>query len=73
MFFGERPPAQGETPSPKIRDFWDIKLQIFGSEGAKNLGKRRVFKEKLAIFGVLRKIWPNFNRYSDFGLFWQQK
>ena len=39
---------------------WDIKLQIFGAEGAENFEKCRVFKEKLAIFGVLREILAEF-------------
>ena len=51
----------GETPSlgvplfPKIRDFWGIKLQIFGAEGAENFEKYRGSMKKLAIFGILRE------------------
>ena len=37
-------------PSPKNRDFWGIKLQILGAEGAENFENCRGFKEKLAIF-----------------------
>ena len=37
-------------------DFWDIKFQIFGAEGAEIFEKFRIFSEKLAIFfGVLRE------------------
>ena len=49
--FGGGPPAQGGGPLlQKIRDFWDIKLQIFGAEGAENFKKFRVLREKSAIF-----------------------
>ena len=33
----------------KNRDFGDIKLQIFRTEGAENFEKFKIFKEKLAI------------------------
>ena len=41
--------AQG-GPTPKNSGFSGYKLQIFGAEGAENLEKIRVFKEKLTIF-----------------------
>ena len=48
-------PAPGEATTPKLRDFWDMKLQIFDAEGAENFEKIRIFIEKSAIFGVLRE------------------
>ena len=47
---GGGPPAQGGPLLQKNREFRDIKLQIFGAEGAENFEKFRVFREKSAIF-----------------------
>ena len=52
---GDPPPRGGDPFGHKTPNFWDIKLQIFGAEGAENFEKFRVFKGKSAIFGVLRE------------------
>ena len=68
--FGEPWPKRG--PSPKNRDFWDIKLKIFGNKGAENSEKFRGFKKKSAIlcsfkgkFGHFREILGNFLKKSS--------
>ena len=63
VVFGGDLDQKGGPQLQKIRDFWDIKLQIFGAEGAENFEKFRVFREKSAIFwsfkGKFGKIWTN--------------
>ena len=39
------PPPRGDPFGHKTPNFWDIKLQIFGAEGAENFEKFRIFKE----------------------------
>ena len=53
-------PKGGDPNSKKNRLFWDIKLQIFGAEGAENFEKLRVLREKLSFFGVL---WENLTKF----------
>ena len=48
--------AQGGTLTPKNRLFWDIKLQIFGAEGAENFEKLRVLREKWSFLEFYGKI-----------------
>ena len=64
IFWGrpsKNPQKIGETPTPKNRDFRDIKLQIFGSEGVEKFENFWLFLEKLPIFELskenLAKIW----------------
>ena len=45
----------GDPFGHKTPHFWDIKLQIFGAEGAENFEKSRIFKENRLFFGVLRE------------------
>ena len=61
--FGEPWPKRG--PSPKNRDFWDIKLKIFGNKGAENSEKFRGFKKIQPFFVVLRA------NLAIFGKFWE--
>ena len=62
--FGEPWPKRG--PSPKNRDFWDIKLKIFGNKEAENFEKFRGFKRIRYFcsfkgkFGHFREILGNF-------------
>ena len=55
IFWGETPRPGGDPLGHKTPNFWDIKFQIFGAEGAENFEKFRVIKEKSAIFWSLRK------------------
>ena len=48
-FGGTLTQGVGDPFGHKTPNFWDIKLQIFGTE---NFEKFWVFKEKSAIFGV---------------------
>ena len=54
------PPPRGDPFGHKTPNFWDIKLQIFGAEGAENFEKMKDFKEKLALFGDLRENFAKF-------------
>ena len=51
---------RGDPNSTKIGSRRDLKLHIFGAEGAENFEKMKVFKEKLALFGVLRENFAKF-------------
>ena len=53
-FFEGRPPAHRGANSQSL-GFLRHKTPIFGAEGAENFEKCRGFKEKFAIFGVLRE------------------
>ena len=66
IYLGETP-AQGGNPTPKNRDFLNVKLQIFGTHGDENFQKIGGFKEKLAIFWSLYK---NSAKYSSIEWFW---
>ena len=46
---------RGDPNSTKIGSRRDLKLHIFGAEGAENFEKIKVFKGKLALFGILRE------------------
>ena len=54
VLFGRRPRPQGGGPRlQKIRNFWGIKLQIFGAEGAEIFEKLRFSMKKWLFFEVL--------------------
>ena len=48
------------TPTSKNRVVRDLKLKIFGAEGADNFKMIKGFKEKLALFGVLVRTLTKF-------------
>ena len=50
----------GDPDSTKIGSRSDLKLHIFGAEGAENFAKMKGFKEKLTLFGVLRENFAKF-------------
>ena len=50
--------------------FCDLKLQFFSAE---NFEKKKVLRKIGGVFEFYGKIRPNFNRYSNFGLFCVQK
>ena len=50
----------GDPNSTKIGSRRDLKLHIFGAKGAENFEKMKGFKEKLALFGVLRENFAKF-------------
>ena len=51
---------RGGANSTKIGSRRDLKLHIIGAEGAENFEKMKGFKEKLALFGVLRENFAKF-------------
>ena len=46
---------RGDPNSTKIGCRRDLKLHTFGAEGAEIFEKMKVFKGKMALFGVLRE------------------
>ena len=46
---------RGGPNSTKIGSRRDLKLHTFGAEGAENFEKMKVFKGKMALFGILRE------------------
>ena len=49
------PKEVGDPNSTKIGSRSDLKLHVFGAKGAENFEKMKVFKGKLALFGILRE------------------
>ena len=48
-------PTPGGANSKKLGILGDIKLQIFGAEGAENFVKIRFFMENWLLYGILSK------------------
>ena len=57
---GRTSDLRGDPNSTIIGSRRDLKLHIFGAEGAENFEKMKGLKEKLALFGDLRENFATF-------------